>query len=193
MSTPPTTRKENKMKLFVEIGCADFSTCEPLLDTGWRGIFVEPVPRYAKHLREQTAGKDAVVIEAAVSDFDGEAPFLVSTALNNWVRGISHLDTPTHRGAKLLRLEANKDFLAEQITVQCMTLDTLLKDIRHVDFMKLDTEGHEINILHDYSWRVRPSFMKIEHKHIDDVLLRKILQEHGYMTWTEQDDIYAVC
>lgn len=183
------------MKVFVEIGCADFATCEPLLENGWRGVFVEPVPKYAKYLREKTAGKDAVVVEAAVSDFDGEAPFLVSTALDNWVRGISHLDTPTHKGNKLLLLEANKSFLAERITVQCMTLDTLLREqgIAHVDFMKIDAEGHEINILSDYSWRVCPSFMRIEHKHIDDVLLTNILQAHGYMTWTEQDDLYAVC
>lgn len=182
------------MKTFIEIGCADFATCEPLLRNGWRGIFVEPVPKYARYLREKTAGKDAVVVEAAISDFDGEAPFLVSSALDNWVRGISHLDTATHKGAKLLRMEANRDFLAEEITVQCMKLDTLLNkhDIAHVDFMKIDTEGHEINILDNYSWRVCPQFMKIEHKHIDDVLLVNMLGAHGYMTWTEKEDVYAV-
>ena len=76
-----------------------------------------------------------------------------------------------------------------------MTLDDLLINIpsdQQIDVMKVDTEGHELNILMNYSFRIKPRFVKIEHKHVDDTLLVRKLEENGYMVWTEKDDIYGV-
>ena len=58
--------------------------------------------------------------------------------------------------------------------------------------MKVDVEGHENDIFESYQWTVKPTFMKIEHAHIDDLLLRDILEKQGYMCYTEQNDMYAV-
>ena len=43
-----------------------------------------------------------------------------------------------------------------------------------------------------YDWCVKPTFMKVEHDHIDDIKLSKIFQEQGYITYTERGDMYAV-
>ena len=37
-------------KMFVEIGSADFDTCLPLAEAGWKGICVEPVPYLKKRI-----------------------------------------------------------------------------------------------------------------------------------------------
>lgn len=182
-------------KIFVEIGVADFNTLIPLLKNGWKGVFVEPVPRYAEKLREEIKGLDAVVMEAAISDHDGETPFLVSKPLGTWVDGISHVDSPNHIGTALLKLPGNEQFIESQNLVSCMTLDSLLDvlSIDHVDFMKIDAEGHEMNILKDYSWRVKPTSMKIEHKHVDDIWVKQLLIKQGYFVQVEAEDIYAWC
>ena len=180
-------------KLFVEIGVADFNTCLPLLENGWRGFFVEPVPRYAQWLREQTADKDATVIEAAISDHDGMTPFLIAKEAGLWIDGASHVDSDEHIGTKVLHLPRNDNFIESRVDVHCMTLDTLLMrfGITHVDLMKIDTEGHEMNILMDYSWKVKPTSLKIEHCHVDDEKLIEILESQGYFCQREEWDIYA--
>lgn len=180
-------------KIFVEIGVADFNTLVPLLHNGWRGVFVEPVPRYANKLRNEVRDLDAVVIEAAISDHNGHTPFLVAKPCGTWVDGISHVASATHMGTSLLKLPGNEQFVESTIEVPCMTLDSLLDSlaIDHVDFMKIDVEGHEMNILKEYSWRVKPTSMKIEHKHIDDAWMKHLLLKQGYYVQVETDDIYA--
>ena len=32
----------------------------------------------------------------------------------------------------------------------------------------------------------------MEHKHIDDQRMRKILEAQGYMVWVEVEDLYAI-
>ena len=66
------------------------------------------------------------------------------------------------------------------------------KKQNHVDFLKIDAEGHELNILMGYSFILKPRFIKIEHKHVDDILLCSKLKENGYLVWTEKDDIYGL-
>ena len=61
-----------------------------------------------------------------------------------------------------------------------------------IDYLKIDTEGHEMNILDSYSWNILPSFIKIEHAHIDDVYAKSLLEARGYVVYTEASDMYAI-
>ena len=67
-----------------------------------------------------------------------------------------------------------------------------MKEITRIDYLKLDTEGHEMDIFSAYDWRVLPTFIKLEHHHIDDIKMKKMLEERGYIVYTEGRDIYAV-
>ena len=58
--------------------------------------------------------------------------------------------------------------------------------------MKIDVEGHELEVLTSYSWIVKPKVMKVEHKHISGGTLDKMLRRQGYSLFTEQDDVYAI-
>jgi len=182
------------MKTFLEIGCADFDTLLPLARKGgWCGFCVEPMPHHADTLRERSADLPVSIIEAAISDFDGRIQMAVGGNAD-WATGASHVISPNHQGFKLLDLEANKDLRLGEIEVAAMRLDTLLDEygINHIDYCKIDVEGHELNVLQNYSWRVKPAVLKIEHKHLPGGSLAKILTPQGYTIFPENEDIYAI-
>ena len=181
-------------KVFLEIGTCDFDTCLPLAEAGWSGYMVEADPRYAEIMANKTAQYDVQVDNMAVSNKNGTIAFNQSIQTDGWARGIGVVDDADHLGGSLLNLPANAHFLMDKIEVPCCRLDTYLieNEIDHIDFMKIDVEGHELNILGVYSWKVKPTFVKIEHAHIDAGLVTDILHKQGYMTWVESEDIYGV-
>ena len=181
--------KSKKLKTFVEIGCCDFDTLIPLSENGWQGYCVEPIKEYADKLSH----KNVTVSNCAISSYDGTMEMYVSVSEGEeWSRGISH--AVNQKGSKLLEMPSNQHLLQEKRTVNCYTLDSYLKEnkITHIDFMKVDVEGHENDIFEVYQWTVKPTFMKIEHRHIDDLLLKDVLEKQGYMCYTEQSDMYAI-
>ena len=174
-----------KQKIFVEIGVCDFDTLEPLIKNGWLGYFVEPVSKFARKYNEHD------VTECAISSYDGMIDFYVSRETNQeWTKGISH--AVTQQGEKLL--ERHTHLIEKKISVPCYTLQTFLsmKEITRIDYLKVDTEGHEMDIFSAYDWRVLPTLIKLEHHHIDDLRMKKMLEEKGYIVYTEGKDIYAV-
>ncbi len=141
-----------------------------------------------------TAGLPVAVCPFAISDRTGTIEMVLSNEKEDWAVGAHHVVSSSHQGAKLLDLPDNDFLRGEEITVNCMTLDDFI-DSRHIteiDFCKIDVEGHELNIISGYSWRVKPKFLKIEHKHQSGGQLDPILLSQGYSLFVEQDDIYAV-
>jgi len=191
------------MKTFIEIGTCDFDTCAPLVASGsWRGIMCEPVPKYFNSLSEELKDMpyryNLNMNNVAISSADGKVEMAVSTTANasSWVRGISHITSEQHSGARLSDHPLNAhNYEEEKLKVTAWTLDTLLKHERYIhqiDLLKIDTEGHELDILEAYSWDLLPTMIKCEHHHIDDKKLRILLESKGYVVWTEQYDIYAI-
>jgi len=179
-------------KVFVEIGAANFDTLLPLAKMGWRGIVVEPIPYLAEQLRNLFADYDVMIVEAAISDYDGTIEMIVANE-DHWVTGASHVVSDNHIGYRLSdHPDRAKDYSEGVIRVECMTLDRLLSYTKHVDVMKVDVEGHELNVFMNYSFEIKPSIIKVEHKHVDDKILRRKLETNGYMVWTESEDLYAV-
>ena len=182
----------SNVKTFVEIGVSDFNTLEKLVDNGWEGYFVEPVKRYANKLR----AKGYNVSECAISSYNGDLKMYQSKEQTDddmlWINGISH--AVDQKGTKLLELENNTDYVEDIIIVPCYTLDEYFRvnNITKVDYLKLDVEGHETDIMQAYNWSVYPTFIKLEHFHIDDILMRELLESKGYIVTVEERDMYAV-
>ena len=151
------------------------------------------MPHHAKTLRERSASLPVSVVEAAISDFDGKIQMAIG-GNEDWATGASHVISPNHLGGKLLDLEVNKDLRLGEIEVECMRLDTLIDSfgIETIDYCKIDVEGHELNVLQTYSWRVKPAILKIEHKHLPGGSLARILKPQGYTIFPENEDIYAI-
>jgi len=191
------------LKTFIEIGTCDFDTNLPLIASGeWRGVMCEPVQKFYSSLFEKSLKIphrcNLAIENVAVSDRDGSVEMAVANEHSEeWTRGISHVVSENHLGAMLSKepLNIEKGRFEEQKTiVPCYTLDTLIKIHRmdFIDFLKIDTEGHELTILENYSWKIKPKFIKCEHKHTDDIRMKKILESHGYIVNVELDDIYAI-
>ena len=49
-----------------------------------------------------------------------------------------------------------------------------------------------MDIFSAYDWRVLPTLIKLEHHHIDDIKMKKMLEERGYIVYTEGKDMYAI-
>lgn len=179
-------------KTFVEIGSADFDTCLPLAQAGWHGICVEPVPYLYKRIKDIYRDLPVHVMEYAISDVNGTLDMAVGRDDRDWIKGASHIISENHIGYKLSAHPDNINNFKEKITVNSMTLDDLLFDMKEIDFLKVDAEGHELNIFLNYSFNVKPRIIKVEHKHVDDIALSKKLEENGYLVWTEKHDIYAI-
>ena len=183
----------SNIKTFVEIGVSDFNTLEKLVDNGWEGYFVEPVKRYANKLRAKGYTN---VSECAISSYNGDLKMYQSKEQTDddmlWINGISH--AVDQKGTKLLELENNTDYVEDIIIVPCYTLDEYFRvnNITKVDYLKLDVEGHETDIMQAYNWSVYPTFIKLEHYHINDILMRELLESKGYIVTTEERDMYAV-
>lgn len=194
---------ENK-KVFIEVGACDFDTNMPLLNNGWCGVFVEPSPKYNNNLNkilDKHENRHRARIEcSAISDYDGTIEFTQAKDMStgartsDWRRGISSVTADNHKGERIFDIEGNSQWIDEKMEVPCMTLDTLLDKykIPHINYLKLDCEGHETNILEAYSWKILPDMIKLEHAHIDDIYMSELLKSHGYLVYVEDCDIYAL-
>ena len=179
-------------KVFVEIGTSNFDTLVPLVNNGWQGFCVEPVRDYIIDLSK--LNQKVVLSNCAISSYDGTLKMYQSVTDNDelWSRGVSH--AVEQQGSKLLETKRYSHLVKGMIEVTCFTLSTYIKrrGITHIDFLKVDVEGHENDIFDVYDWIIKPTFMKIEHAHIDDKKLRKTLEKQGYIVYTETCDMYAV-
>jgi len=117
-----------------------------------------------------------------------------STAKEQWVRGISHLDFSS---SNLINRNLSIGYdIGKVVTtvVPCLKLDTLIKKhlIDSIEYLKIDVEGHELEILKNYSWVIKPKRLKIEHKFLRLIELVRLLADKGYATIDEVDDVYAI-
>lgn len=128
----------------VEIGTSDFRTLAGQVE----GLFVEPVKEHFNRL------PNCLKENVAVSNYEGEIDlYYIPTELiklnnlPNWVRGCNSVGKPHDTIVK-----NGWDKHAVKETVQVVRIKTLLDKhgITKIDFLKIDTEGHDTIILNDF-------------------------------------------
>lgn len=184
------------MSFFIEVGSCDFDTCERLINNGWSGIVIEPVKYYYDKLPKYPHIKYENI---AISDKKDESeihyidPKYIKNEDGKWLHGISSLKGESGP----LSLEANS-FMKENIIIQAVNTDTLQNicdkyNVIVIDFLKIDTEGHDIKVLESIDLdKVYVKMIKIEHKHVDKGHIVRYLQNNNYLVYIEIDDIYAI-
>ena len=66
-------------------------------------------------------------------------------------------------------------------------------DIHEIDFLKIDTEGHDLIVLQSIDLqKVHVKMIKIEHKHLNKADIMNHLKQYNYLCYLEKDDIYAI-
>jgi FkbM family methyltransferase len=124
---------------FLDIGAYDgigYSNTYSLEKIGWTGICVEPVPELYEKLRKN---RNCECINAAVSTDTKNDIFIVTKTggRSGYIRNMSQ---------HMLELAQTEGILRE-IEVKNITFEELIKNKKHIDFMSLDVEGSELEVL----------------------------------------------
>ena len=139
------------MKLdYIEIGTSDFETI--VEESNGFGISIEPLSIYLDKLPNK---ENNIKLNVAISDVEGfETVFYIhpdditNYNLPNWLRGCNSIKNPHPSAVKVLN-ECGLSHLYKNEIIKVITWDTLIRNynITYVDYLKLDTEGHDTVIL----------------------------------------------
>jgi FkbM family methyltransferase len=141
----------------VEVGAYDGrtgSTTFAFEKKGWQCLLVEPMPALAEAIRRH---RNCIVANCAASTSEGEATFFVAEN----VEEMSTLDLTPGRLEWIERVGGH----VTQITAQTRRLDDLLHeaDFPRIDFITIDVEGHELEVLRGFSLEsYRPRIVIVE-------------------------------
>lgn len=164
----------------VEIGTSDFRT-----EAGKKhGLFVEPVKehfdRLPKCLKENVAISNK---EGFIDVYYIPSKVIESESLPYWLRGCNSIGKPHDTIVELGWTEFVK---VDRVPV--VRIKTLLEKhgITDIDFLKIDTEGHDTIILNDFldTCDIRPRKIQFENNVLSDyyavINLTNRLSELGY-------------
>jgi FkbM family methyltransferase len=166
---------------FVEVGAFDgdtYSNTSCLADLGWRGLYIEPVPRFAEICRWRHRDNARVsVVECAVGATPGRATIQIAHSFSSM-----HAETIEQSKAAFRQLRSDEAlvpfeavFAGETAEVAVVRLDDLLA--RHgfapgFDVLVVDVEGHEAEVFASFdlaAWRPRlviAELMDLHHHHV---------------------------
>jgi FkbM family methyltransferase len=144
-----TVFRGQKNGVFVEIGAFDgirFSNTYNLeTDYNWSGLCIEPIPEQFEKLIKN---RNCHCVQACVSNFTGKAPFLCVDGYSDMLSGLVNEYDPRHV-ARIQKESEQYNCAQKFLTVDCFCLNDLLKkyNLYQVDYLSIDTEGGEENIL----------------------------------------------
>jgi FkbM family methyltransferase len=194
---------------FVEIGSNDGEQHDHLrpfiLERGWRGIMVEPVPYVFERLRANYESVPGVILEnAAIADRDGEVPFhyLVDAteeerrALPDWYDGIGSLSRDFIVGHAKHMPDIEERIVSEPLPA--LTFESLCAKhgVDSVDVVVVDAEGYDREILRMIDFdRRRPELLVYEHFHLTPEDRRdaaSAMRAAGYDAMEEHFDTFCL-
>lgn len=147
---------------FVEVGAYEpitYSQTFHLEQAGWRGLLIEPVPTQAKKLKDV---RRAQVIAAACGSPEQHGRTLKLFCNGQQSSLVHQTDNP--------------------ISVPVFTLDSMLARTRQrtVDFLSVDVEGAELDVLQGFSFsRYRPKLILLE-DFAEDFTRHNFMRRQGY-------------
>lgn len=138
---------------FIEIGTSDFDTLIGST-TGKIGISIEPLKFYLDNLPDN----DLVIkLNCAITDFDGltdvywiDPKDIIEHDLPQWLRGCNSIIKPHPTALRILNDEG-LSHIYKKTKCRCFTWQTIvdLYDVKYIDFLKIDTEGHDYVIINN--------------------------------------------
>lgn len=137
---------------FIEVGTSDFRTLAHTVNGN--GISIEPIKAYFDRLPER---EGLVKINCAISDKGGmveafycDPEVITRWALPTWLRGCNsiQIEHPTVR-KWCIENKFDFDLLVKKEEVPVRTLQSIFEEymITELDFLKVDTEGHDYVIM----------------------------------------------
>ncbi len=177
--------KDYRNGTFVDIGAHDGITYSNTYffekEMGWKGLCIEPMPE--RFLQLQSL-RTSTCIRGCVSDIEGPSKLLLVKSRHvdtEMLSGLLHKYHPLHLKRVIRQIKRYKGSY-QILDVECYLLNSLLEKegIRHVNFLSLDTEGGEFDILAsiDFS-KYTIDVIAVEDNYSDPRLIT-LLTEKGY-------------
>ena len=157
---------------------------------GWHGVAFEPLPYLADLWIRHRKAK---LFSYALSDAEKEMVFTIVKNTTGWEDMLSFVkETRT----------IDYEYETEEILVKARTFREVMKEenITHIDYLSLDVEGHELNVLEGIDFNaVRINVLTIENNPpcspiYGDESIRKIMLKNDFVLWGRiigLDDIYV--
>lgn len=179
---------------FVDIGANDGETISNTVllerDFGWNGIAIEPIPSIFEKLK---SNRRCHMVHGCITPKAGKAKFL------EMVGGTHMLSTlAIHNvglNARRLKKSAKRhNATINEIDIECFTLHSLLEKfgIKEVDFLSVDTEGGELEILKSIDFdKVTVRVVSVENNYYVNSI-QNYLESEGflYIGTFKIDEIY---
>ena len=159
-------------------------------ELGWRGIAFEPLPHMAALSADHRKAK---LFPVALSDEEGDLAFTIVKGAEGWENMLSFVkDTRDGVGG----------YDTEEIQVKSKVFKNIARDecIKHINYLSLDVEGHELNVLRGIdSSEVEIDVLTVENcppesRVYGDENIRKIMFDNNFELWGRivgLDDIYV--
>jgi FkbM family methyltransferase len=162
---------------FVDIGANDGiigSNTFIFEKLGWHGVCVEPLPAVFNHKLKRSRKCDCYNV--AISSKSNDSVEFFQAVGANQLSGLNEGMTESHK------MEAKTYGKTKIINVKTMTFDDIMgnyPDIKFIDFMSIDVEGHEMEILNTINFKkYKFGFLTIERSEPERIV--KHMQENGY-------------
>ena len=157
-------------KFYLEIGAYHpriYSNTALLRDYGgWSGLSVDPNPHTARSFLD--AGLKDSFYEIAVGSTEGVVSLLEKGALSE--------------------IKSESDNRQIYHEVKMITPKLLLEDLPPIDYLSLDIEGGELDVLNNWPWESsKPSLITVEHNFRTQEMkeIQKLLHANGYKCFLE--------
>ena len=193
--------KNKKNGIYIELGALDgvlYSNTKFFQDSlGWHGILIEPHPNKFKLLQKNRPNN--FLFNNLVSCHNSPLEFRYFVDAHAAVSGVENTLTPHHFEAYF---DSPNPFIKSlpqnKILINPVKLiDILIKtNISHIDFLSLDVEGHEYEVLQSWDFSIPIDIILIETLGVDnkkDDLCRELLIKNNYtfICKCSHNEIYA--
>lgn len=163
---------------FIEVGACDgIATSNTLLlerKYSWKGLLVEPASIWHSDLHKN---RKVQIDTRCAWNTDGELIEFVEKKSPGRSGILETLDDET---------EPNDIYFVESVTLESLLLENFQLD--SVDFLSVDTEGSELEVLQGFPFdKIQPRFICVEHNYneLKRIQVRTLLIEHGYSIFLE--------
>lgn len=185
--------REKSHGLCIEVGANDGvndSTTLYFEKIGWDCILVEPNPVLCQMIR---AARSSRLYEFAASSKSGIVTLFIAEGAER-AHGVSTISSDE---ASLNKIKSY-GFTYKKIQVQTRTLDEILSELEHdreIDFISIDVEGHELDVLKGFSIeRWSPTVLILEdNSNFENADVKNHMKQFGYVRFmrTGVNDWYA--
>ena len=181
--------------VFVDIGANDGVTISNSLyferELGWQGVAIEPVPSIFEELKRN---RKCHVLNGCLTPQPGKAKFLEVVGSPNMLSTLAIHNVGLT--ARRLRKNAQRhDATIVEIDVECFTLDSIVRrfSLAQIDFLSVDTEGGELEILQSVNWDATPvQVVSVENNYYSNAI-GDYMEANGflYVGTFKIDEIYV--